>query len=66
MPKRWKNQDLYSKKYRQYLPWSKALWITKKNDVLQIKGEDYTVTNVELLPIKGSIPKITVIKNELT
>lgn len=58
--KKWRQQELYSSKYAQHLPWNKAIWITKEGDHLEIKGVQYVVTKVKLLPIPGSLPEIFV------
>jgi hypothetical protein len=60
MTKSWKKSDWYKKKYPQYLPWHKAMWITKVGDLVMKDGKQYKVINVELSPIRGSFPKITI------
>lgn len=57
---RFKNKDLYQKKYPHYLPWHKALWIVKVGDYIKIDNVPHIVKNVELSAIRGSLPRITV------
>lgn len=60
MSKQWKQSKLYQGKYPHYLPWHKAIWITKENDIVFIDGKKYKVTKAELSSELGSLPKITV------
>ena len=61
--KAYKAKELYSKKYKQFLPWSKAMWIVKKGDKVLVNNKIEIVQSVELKPIRGAIP--TIILGEL-
>jgi hypothetical protein len=58
--KAYKAKELYSKKYKQYLPWSKAMWIVRAGDKVLVNDKVQLVQSVELKPIHGAIPTIIV------
>lgn len=60
--KRYKRESQYRKRYPHYLPWSKAMWIVKPGDrIKDCKSKKvYIVERVELPPIEGAIPKVSV------
>lgn len=62
--KRFREDNLYTQNYPNYLSWNKTKWILKTSDIIQNTEtlEQYQVTNIKLIPVPGMPPQIEVTK----